>query len=246
MAAEGANHADDLGLHVALGEALRLACPAHCLIAAAGLEAAQQTAAILDGEHFFLGEIAMEVEAVEMELLRNHDFFFGELGRGEEAVERPVAPGDGRVDADAAAVEAKECVGSNSLRREPAEAEVDGAGVARRGAFPLRFHAVELGRIEIPKARGGTREIRLECGGLTGFERGGDFSVGKLAACGGIERRRNASGHRRRRRRCFRFRAWAVTWRGWGVLRTQASRMRAGPCAVSVSARSRPPNPWLF
>jgi len=64
MAAVGTNHADDLGLHVALGEGGRLAGAAHGLVAAAGLEAAHEAASILDGEYFFLGEVAMEVEAV--------------------------------------------------------------------------------------------------------------------------------------------------------------------------------------
>src|SRR5579862_864794 len=111
MAAMSANHAADFSLHVALREAVGLAGPADRLHTAARLHAAQESAAILDSEHFFFREVAMGVEAVEIELLRNHDFFFSELRRGEEAVERPVAPGDGGVDANAAAVEAEHCVG---------------------------------------------------------------------------------------------------------------------------------------
>ncbi len=71
----------------------------------------------------------MEVEAVEMELLRDEDFFVGELGRGEEAVERPVAPRNGCVNANAAAVEAEHRIGADAFRREPAKAEVDRAHI---------------------------------------------------------------------------------------------------------------------
>ena len=57
------------------------------------------------------------------------DFFFGELGGGPHAVEPQIAPGDGGVDLDAAAVEAEEGVGAEAFEGEGAEAEGDGAGV---------------------------------------------------------------------------------------------------------------------
>ncbi len=84
----------------------------------------------MGAEDVFLGEVAVEVEAVEAELFGLRDFFFGELGGGEEAVESPEAPGDGAVEFDAAAVEAEDGVGADAARGERTEAEGDGAGVS--------------------------------------------------------------------------------------------------------------------
>jgi hypothetical protein len=83
-------------------------------LACAGLHVAQHAEFVVLAEDVFLGEVAMEVEAVEAEGFGCDDFFFGELRHREEAVESPEAPGDGGVDADAAAVEAEEGVGAEA------------------------------------------------------------------------------------------------------------------------------------
>ena len=52
----------------------------------------------MPAEDVFLGEVAVEVEAVEAERLRRANLVLGELRDGEHAVESPEAPGDGGVD----------------------------------------------------------------------------------------------------------------------------------------------------
>src|SRR5580658_10873368 len=145
MAAESAYHADDLGFHVALGESCRLTGAAHRLKTAARFETAQKPAAILHRQHFFFRQVAMEVEAVEMKLLRNENFFVSEIGRREKSVEPPIAPRDRSVNANAPPVQAEQRICPNALRCEPAKAEVEnpkirGGGVSGcRSAHPLSF-----------------------------------------------------------------------------------------------------------
>ena len=86
MRAEGLDHLDALGEHVTLGELIRgigrllhddrlaLACDAggeladgH--LARSGLHVAEQAEPVVGAEDVFLGEVAVEVEAVEVELL---------------------------------------------------------------------------------------------------------------------------------------------------------------------------------
>jgi hypothetical protein len=81
----------------------------------------------VDAEDFFFGEVAVEVEAVEIYFFGLRYFFFGEFGCGEEAVESPEAPGDGAVEFNAAVIEAEDGVGAQAGGGEGAEAEGDGA-----------------------------------------------------------------------------------------------------------------------
>ena len=125
--AEGFHHLDAFDEHVALREFVGFAgglfhddavgagvsargqlADGH--LAGAGLHVAENAEAVVPAEHVFLGEVAVEVEAVEAELLAVRDFFLGELGHREHAVEPPVAPGDGGVDFDALAVEAEDAL----------------------------------------------------------------------------------------------------------------------------------------
>ena len=128
MRAEGFHHLDALDEHIALRELVGFGggllhddavgagvgargqfADGH--LAGAGLHVAEDAEAVVPAEDVFLGEVAVEVEAVEAEGLRGADFFLGELGDGEHAVESPVAPGDRGVDLCALAVEAEDGVG---------------------------------------------------------------------------------------------------------------------------------------
>jgi hypothetical protein len=126
-------------------------------LARAGLHVAQQAKLIMLAQHILLGEVAMEVQAVQAECLRCDDFLLRELGHREETIQSPEAPGDGRVDADAAAVDTEERIRvrtfrAEAFRCEPAEAEGDGAGVgfsASSGACG-DAQVIQLRVIEIP------------------------------------------------------------------------------------------------
>ncbi len=126
--AEGFHHLDALGEHVALREFVgfgrgllhddavragfgfgRQLADGH--LAGAGLHVAEDAEAVVPAEDVFLGEVAVEVEAVEAERLGCADLFLGEFGDGEHAVQSPVAPGDRGVDFCALAVEAEDGVG---------------------------------------------------------------------------------------------------------------------------------------
>ncbi len=98
-------------------------------LAGAGFHVAEQAESVVGSEDLFLGEVAVEVEAVEAELLGLRDFLHGQLWCGVHAVDAPEAPGDGGVDLDAAAVEAEDGVFAEAFGGEGAEAEGYGAGV---------------------------------------------------------------------------------------------------------------------
>ena len=150
VGAEGSDHGDALGDHEALGEpvgfGLRLGeldawvgdssfagwgwgGRADGQLASAGFHVAEQAEAVVGAEDLFFADVAVEVEAVEVEFLGLRDFFLGQLGSGEEAVESPETPGDGAVELDAASVEAEDGVGAKAVGSEGAETEGDGAGV---------------------------------------------------------------------------------------------------------------------
>ena len=80
-------------------------------------------------EDLLFADVAVEVEAVEVELLGLRDFLHRQLGHGEEAVESPVTPGNGSVELDAASVEAEDRVRAKAVGSEGAETEGDRAGV---------------------------------------------------------------------------------------------------------------------
>ena len=108
--------------------------------------------AVMNAENFFLSDVAVEVEAVKAEALRLAHLALGKFRCGPEAVHAPVAPGDGREQFDAPAVEAKDGVGAEAVGREPTETEgaiADLTRAVRTGHGDAQ--PVEMGRGQVPE-----------------------------------------------------------------------------------------------
>ncbi len=130
--------------------------------ARAGFHVAQHAHFIVLAEHVFLGEIAMEVEAVEPELLRGAHLLLGQFGNREHAVQAPEAPRDRTVEPDTPAVETEHCIGANACRAEPAHPERNGVTIMLAVGQPLRHGgAIERRLADIPHLRAWNHERAL-------------------------------------------------------------------------------------
>jgi len=162
MTAEGANHAFDFGLHVALRRGARrcAAIPVGVrrdrLAAAARLETAHQACPILNIKNILFCKVAMEVQRVQVEGLRGANFFLGKFGNWKQSVKRPESPRDRGIDANAPAVQAKHRIFAEPLHRKPAEAEIDCARLrvwAWLMRVPTCFQLVKHRSVQIPEFR---------------------------------------------------------------------------------------------
>ena len=191
VAAVVAGHAHDFFFEVAFGERGGFAAVAGRIhgtgwrlgiegifIAQGGLAAsrfhiAKKTHAVLGVQDFGLADITMELEGVEAEGLGRPDFAFGQFGRRPKAVETPEAPGDGRGQPNAPAVQPQDCVGPDAIGLKPAEAEGRLLAVhpGRRSGRPGRGHGAREFRPE-PVEPGTVRAPQLGLEGVQSFRNG--------------------------------------------------------------------------
>ena len=116
-------------------------------LARARLHVAQQAEAVVRAQNVLLGEVAMEVEAVQVELLGLRYLFFGKLRRGPHAIDAPVSPRDRGINLHPPTIQPKDRIRPNAFRRKPA----DGANRSVRWIQLLR--SAFLPRASYPHAK---------------------------------------------------------------------------------------------
>ena len=108
----------------------------------------------MGAEHIFFAQVAMKVQAVQAELAGLPHLAFGQFRSWPESIESPKAPGNGRVELNAASVQSKHRVRAKSLGCEPAKSERDGTRIfLARGGRQRGPQVMKNRGSEIPKAR---------------------------------------------------------------------------------------------
>ena len=148
MGTERLDHLHAFGEHVTLRELIcRIGCLHHhdrvrasgcalreladCHFAGSRLHVAQQAKTVVCAEDIFLGQVAVEVQAGQVELLRLGYLFDGEFWRRPHPIDSPEAPGDRGVNLHPPPIQTKQRIRPQPHRRKRPEAKRNGAGVER-------------------------------------------------------------------------------------------------------------------